>query len=221
MPVVLLHALPFDGSMWDPVRDRLGLESLAPTLYRFGDDLEEWAAGVLAEVGPGPLTLVGNSVGGSCAIEIARMIPACVQCLVLVGAKAGHRPEPELRDEALRVLARDGVDAAWARYWRPRFGPRADPAVITAAAACARAQPHGWIERGLRAFHGRTDRASWLHAWRGRTIIVCGEFDVIPVHPAALAADLADGRFVEIEGAGHYVPLEAPEALAAIIDGTA
>ncbi|HEV7758841.1 MAG TPA: alpha/beta fold hydrolase, partial [Acidimicrobiales bacterium] len=102
MRVVLLHALPFDGRMWRAERDLLGSEALAPSLYRFGARLEDWAQGVLDLVGGEPLVVVGCSVGGSCALEIARAPPDQVAGIVLVGAKAGVRPDPALRDRAVR-----------------------------------------------------------------------------------------------------------------------
>jgi pimeloyl-ACP methyl ester carboxylesterase len=220
MPVVLLHALPLDGSMWEAVRAGLDREVVAPTLYRFGDSLEAWAAGVLSEVGPGPLTVVGNSVGGSCAVEIARLVPDRVRCLVLVGAKPGHRPEPALRDSALQLIDEVGIDAAWARYWAPLFGPRAQPAVIEHARVVARRQGSGWIANGVRAFHSRQDRASWLRSWPGRTVVVRGEYDAVAPWSPASAAELADAQFVEVAGVGHYVPLEDPAALTAILRST-
>ena len=131
MKLVLLHPLPLDGSIWPASVTSLGDECLAPDLYAFGDDIRDWARAELDLAGAGPLTLVGNSVGGSCAIEIAVLAPEKVQGIILCGAKAGHRPEPAFRDEALRALEEGGVEAAWDRYWRPLFGPEVDPACWT------------------------------------------------------------------------------------------
>lgn len=47
MELVLLHALPLDGSMWANEL-RLPFDAaIAPTLYLMGDSLESWARGVL------------------------------------------------------------------------------------------------------------------------------------------------------------------------------
>jgi hypothetical protein len=53
--------------------------------------------------------VVGNSVGGSCALEVARAAPDQVEAVVLVGAKAGVRPDPALRAEAVGTLADGGI----------------------------------------------------------------------------------------------------------------
>ncbi|MDK1389512.1 hypothetical protein QN224_29465 [Sinorhizobium sp. 8-89] len=45
--LLLLHALPLDGSMWADQLDLLPGETYAPTLYGFGDRVEDWAAEAL------------------------------------------------------------------------------------------------------------------------------------------------------------------------------
>jgi pimeloyl-[acyl-carrier protein] methyl ester esterase len=117
--VVLLHALPLDGSMWPAELRELAPRVLAPTLYPLGETIEAWATAVLELAGPGPLVLIGTSIGGSCAIEVAALAPERVRQLVLIGAKPGHRPEPDARDTAVRLLAQHGMRAAWPEYWRP------------------------------------------------------------------------------------------------------
>ena len=126
-PVVLLHALPFDGRMWQAEQAWLPGPTLAPTLYRFGSTLEDWASGVLHVAPADPFVIVGCSIGGSCALEVARAAPERVLGIVLVGAKAGVRPEPGVRDEACQVLAERGMEAAWRTWWRPLFGPSTPP----------------------------------------------------------------------------------------------
>jgi len=214
---VLLHALPLDGSMWpDEVRG-LAPDVVAPTLYGLGDSVEDWARGVLDLAGSGSLDVVGCSVGGSCAVEVARLAPDRVRSLVLVGAKAGHRPEPDRRDAAVRLLAEQGLDRAWDELWAPLFAPDADPAVVARARRIARHQDVDAVIRGVVAFHGRPDREQFLEELDVPVLIVRGEHDRIPRDPAALAARLRHGRFTEVVGAGHYVPLERPAALAEVL----
>ena len=153
--LLLLHPLPLDGSIFCDGLRALADVAVAPTLYGAGDDLTSWAAAALEAVGDGPVVVVGNSIGGSCAIEVARRAPEKVKALVLCGAQPAHRPEPKLRDAALRVLASDGLAAAWERYWLPLFGPNASAAVIEDAWRVASAVGPERIAAGVRAFHGR------------------------------------------------------------------
>src|SRR4051812_16968516 len=135
------------------------------------------AASVLELAGPGQLVLVGNSVGGSCAIEIARLAPERVRLLVLIGAKAGHRPEPEFRDKALRVLAEQGMAGAWAVYWEPLFGPDTDASAVETARQIAFRQDISHIIRGMRVFHSRPDRTAFIEEWNEPVLVVSGEHD--------------------------------------------
>lgn len=219
MKVVLLHALPLDGAAWDDVAGLLGETVVAPTLYGLGDSLEAWATAVLDAAGPGPYVLVGNSVGGSCALEVARLVPGQVRSMVLVGAKPGHRPEPDLRERAEKMLREQGVATAWSCLWEPLIAPGADEQVRERLRHNALAQDVEDLVNGVRVFHSRRDRAGFLSDWGGAVAVVAGEHDVAPERAAATARTLRDGCFVLLPGVGHDAPLEAPDLLAEVIRG--
>lgn len=203
--LLLLHPLPLDGSVWSAAFG--DVDHVAPTLYEFGDRIEDWAAGALDAAGTGPLDLVGNSVGGSCALEVAVLAPERVRSIVLVGSKAGVRPEPALRDEAVRLLEDHGVDAAWDRYWAPLFWLGHDAAERTGRAIAHRVGAEA-IARGVRAFHNRPDRHDFARHLDIPVLRISGELDV------NLARATAD---VTLPRCGHYAPLEAPEELARLV----
>ncbi len=217
MKLVLLHPLPLDGSVFGDSVRQLGDECFTPTLYGLGDDIGSWAQAVLETVGGGPLVVVGNSIGGSCAIELARLAPTRVRALVLSGAKPDHRPEPDLRDQALRTLEVEGLRSAWDRYWLPLFGPLTTPEVIERARRAADEQGVESIANGVRVFHGRPDRASFLASWPGRVFVVSGQHDLYPERSRALAAALPSASFHLIAHAGHYVPIERPDDFAEVV----
>lgn len=219
MNLLLLHPLPLDGSIFSDDLMSLGDTCIAPTLYAQGDDLVTWARAALDVVGDGPVVIVGNSIGGSCAIEVARLAPKKVRALVLCGAKAGHRPEPALRDAALQLLDTQGLAAAWERYWLPLFGPSAPTDVVDRAWRAAERQGAASIAAGVRAFHGRPDRDAFIRTWPGRVVLVSGEHDIHPHRSRLLADQLPNGEFWLVENSGHYLPLEAPSVLMAITAG--
>jgi pimeloyl-[acyl-carrier protein] methyl ester esterase len=218
MKLLLLHPLPQDGSIFSDDIRTLGDACVAPTLHDAGDDITGWAEAALDAVGDGPVVVVGNSIGGSCAIEVVRIAPTKVKALVLCGSKPGHRPEPDLRDEALQVLASEGLAAAWERYWLPLFGPKASADLIERGWRSASTQGAESIARGVRAFHGRPDRDGFLRSWCGPVSVVSGEHDLHPrcERSRRLARRLPNATFNRVDDVGHYVPLEAPEALTAI-----
>jgi pimeloyl-ACP methyl ester carboxylesterase len=215
--LVLLHPLPLDASIWSEGVTGLVDECIAPNLYLLGEDIRDWARAVLDLAGDGPMTIVGNSVGGSCAIEMALLAPKKITALVLSGTKAGHDPDPGLRDEALRTLDAVGIEVAWERYWRPLFGPGTEDAVVRSARDVALAQGTAALANGVRVFHGRPDREAFLDQWQGPVWVVSGAHDIRPDRARASAARLRRGHFREVPRAGHYVPLEAPDEFIRII----
>lgn len=212
--------MPFDGSVW-PAAIRAIDESIAPNLYDFGDDITAWAHAVLDLAGPGPLDLVGNSIGGSCALEIAALAPDRVRSIVFMGATAGHRPEPDFRDEALRLLREEGISPAWERYWLPLFGPSTSSSVLASALELVTSIGAEAVARGVHAFHTRPDRHQFALDLDVPFLVLTGEFDLNPPRSRTFAADLRQGEFATIEGAGHYGTLEHPDAVAAALEAFA
>lgn len=218
MRLVFLHALPFGGEMWADEVCHFGPTALAPTLYDEGDSLTDWATTVLRLIGGEPCIAIGCSVGGSCALELARLAPDQVAGLVLVGAKAGVRPEPALRDAAIAHVQANGVDSAWQEYWHPLFAPGSSAATIDAARQLALDVESSSLVRGLRAFHDRRDLSGFAAGWTKPLVGLSGTHDRSPT-PATVEA-LATGpsrRFHLVEHSGHYVNLERPTEFRSII----
>jgi pimeloyl-ACP methyl ester carboxylesterase len=215
--MVLLHARPFGGTMWDRLPEFECDSVVKPTLYGLGDTIEEWASAVLGLCGDGPLVVVGNSVGGSCALEVARLAPDRVAALVLVGAKAAHRREPEYRDQAMQFLNEHGVAAAFTRYWEPLFGPSVDSRTLESARELALRQDVRHIARGTWAFHTRPDRADFARSWLKPLIVIEGDEDR-PERGLEIAATAPLGEFHVVEESGHYAPLEQPVRLGELIE---
>ena len=193
MTFVFLHAFPLDGRMWQSSTD-LWPDAFAPTLYGLGETMTTWAARVLSQAPRGPLTLVGCSMGGSCALEVTRLAPTRVRALVLVGAKAGVRHDPAARAAYVAALRTGGVEQMW-----DYLGPMSER-----AQQIARAQSVDDLVRAVDAFHTRPDATSVLAQFRGPVHVVRGADD-------PLGRKVPSGEFHEVPGAGHFVNLDQPE----------
>jgi pimeloyl-ACP methyl ester carboxylesterase len=217
--VLFLHALPLDGTMWADFMDLIPGGCFAPALYEYGDSIENWASMALEATPAKRLVVVGCSVGGSCALEVAALAPDRVAALVLIGCKAGHNPDPELRHSAVSVINKQGIEKAWDKYWAPLFAKTADTAVIAKAKSTTLSRSREHIIRGIDVFHSRTDRAGFAAQWAGRTVIVSGEEDIAPSlsYSRKLATDMSNASIHIVQGSGHYVPLEKPEPLKEIL----
>lgn len=219
MDLVLLHALPLDASMWRWQNELLEGRTHAPTLYGFGDTLSNWADAVLSEISAERLIVVGNSVGGSVGLEMAAQAPNRVAALILVGAKAGHRADPGLQQEALDLLSNSGVEAAWSKYWAPLFSTYASSAPREEAKNIAAKLSVAKISCGVNAFHTRQPRNELLEELDCPVICVMGEHDVVPGLKTmrAQAKAARNGQLIVVPDCGHYVPLERPQAMNSII----
>lgn len=97
MQVVFLHGFPLDGRMWKGQLDVMPCAVRCPTLYRFGNAMEAWAAGVLESIGDEPAVVVGASMG-------------------LTEAPALFGPGSHVRDQPVPLRRRDqGVEDRSAR----------------------------------------------------------------------------------------------------------
>lgn len=218
--LLLLHALPLDGSMWAAQKGLLPGATYSPTLYPLGDRVEAWAAAALSMTKGDRLIVVGCSVGGSCALELAAIAPNRVAALVLIGTKVKHRPDPAFHAAALKTLDDEGMEKAWERFWAPLFSHSTASQVVDEGRRILLRQSPPDIARGIIAFHSRPSRDRLLATFRRPIIVVTGADDVAPGVEAsrAQAASTQGRRLHVIPECGHYVPLERPAELNAILE---
>ncbi|MCS6886685.1 MAG: alpha/beta fold hydrolase [Chloroflexus sp.] len=162
-----------------------------------------------------PAIVVGHSMGGAIALQLAVGAPQIVAGLGLVGSAARLRVAPALlaglagdaaaRQEAINTLA----------HWL--FSPAADPGLIREAFAEYAALDPAILLADLQACHG-FDIRSQLAAIRSPALVVTGADDTLT--PPKLGAELAAGLGVEhhlLANAGHMPMLEAPDLLSELL----
>jgi pimeloyl-ACP methyl ester carboxylesterase len=198
--VLLLHAWPPDERMWEPqlaaVRE-LGFEPVVPRLYGRGPSLDGWAAQLLGEI-EGPFVAVGASMGGYCALALARRAPERVVGLVLVGSRPGADSEERrrFRDELAERLRSEGVP------------PDYDSDVPAEELAVAQ-----------EAMRDRPDYSSVVSSFGGPLLVCVGDGDeIVSVDEARATAESALLGSLEIfSGAGHLLSIEQPERFNAVL----
>ncbi|ONI83392.1 alpha/beta hydrolase [Saccharothrix sp. ALI-22-I] len=223
-PLVLLHAFPLDSRMWDGVRDLL--KPITPD-QRGGDrspDLVAVADDVLRlldERGIERAVLGGCSMGGYVAMAVLRRDPSRVAGLVLADTRAGADTD-EARANRLAMAARVEAEGLG---WVPDavvgglLAPGVDAAVAGRVRELILGQDPAEVAWAQRAMAARPDSAEVLSGVDVPALVLVGEHDALT--PPALARELAGvlwrAEYVELAGAGHLTPLEAPEAFASAV----
>ncbi len=178
----------------------------------------------LDAVAPGPVHLVGSSLGGEVAARVALAHPERVASLALFNPAGVAPPEPsdmdrlaEAGDYVLIPTDRETLDRLYAHVF---VAPPDIPAVartVFAADAAARAP----FMRDLLARVGdaRDALREHLPSLAVPTLVVWGDADRV-LHPSSARvweAALPDGAEVHVlPGVGHAPMMEAPDATAAL-----
>ncbi len=236
-PVALMvHGFPLDSTMWLDQMDRLadrrrcvavdlrGFGLSAPTtaealsMERHADDL----AAFLDALGVSSVDLIGLSMGGYVALAFAQLHGVRMRSLALIDTRADADTEEgrAARDATARSVLSEGRLALARRMSSALLAPSATPEVRARILTMIEATAYETILAALVGMRDRPDRVSILGRISVPCAIIVGEHDAItPVIAAeAMHAAIAHAGLHIIEGAGHMSPMEAPDAVAKILD---
>jgi pimeloyl-ACP methyl ester carboxylesterase len=226
-PLVLLHGYPFDHTMWEKIVAKFEADRrfLAPDLRGFGvepgpaEPSLDLMADDVAQQLPGEAVVVGFSMGGYVALALAERHPALVAGLALINSQAAADTEEarQGRRAMIEKVRKEGVRAATDAAIPKLFANRREELLRYALKGAERAGVAG-ITWALEAMARRADRTQVLRQL-GKPILILHSTEDKFI-PAARARELAASlktKYVEIEGAGHCTPLEAPDKVAAAI----
>lgn len=234
-PVVFLHGA---GGLFpdNPFLDALAknYHVFAPELPGYGDSTGEdlledmldftlHAADVVAELGIDKPHLVGHSMGGMIAAEMAATSPNDLRKLVLVGAAGLWIPEQPIPD-LFAMLPHE--------YPKYLFhDPAAGLALLTGGLDFSNlevlaefyiANSRRMAMAGKILFPIPNRRLSKrLYRVKAETLIVWGASDALipPVYAERWNQSIAGSRLVQIREAGHMVPYEQPEVFVSAVSG--
>lgn len=214
---VLLPGTLCDPTLWAGVAVPAGAVIL-PSVR--GHTLADAARRVLDLVPPKePLHLVGFSLGAIVAFEALRQAPERLARLTLISANP-HAPTQTQLD-------------TWAEHERQvRAGGFETVVHALSEAAGAHGQavlemarrvgPEVYLEQ-LGLLRSRPDSRADLAQFSGPLTVLVGQQDhLTPPHLAdELGALVPHAQVIKVPGAGHYLPLDAPRPISAVLGGVA
>ena len=226
MNLIFLHYFGGGPRSWDDVAASLDDNSVqTPDLRAVGRlpdnySVQEAATNVMQIVGQQnqPFVLVGHSMGGKIALQIAARSPQNLRGCVLI-APSPPSPEPMSDDERADMLRGHGTREAAERIVKGAAGSELSPEnweiAIAANLAYAERDWRNWIEIGT-----REDISSVAPQVKIPTLVLAGELDKnmsAQFLRGAVIEKIAGAQLKEIAGAGHLMPQEKPAAVARLI----
>ena len=216
MRILLLHALPLDERMWEPQLESLaGHQVEAPNLYSLGgSSMDQWARELLRRF-PGDFVVVGASMGGYCAVALARLAPERVRALVLAGSRADADPpeRKQARQAAIERIEREGAEGMW-HLMKPIVAGEIVPDDLREwLRSIALEQPAEGLVRAVQAIRDRPDSTAAVAQLDAPFLVVVGDHDPIapPEYARELAAQAPRGEALVYEQTGHLPNLERTE----------
>jgi pimeloyl-ACP methyl ester carboxylesterase len=186
--------------------------------YGTADSLDAMAR-VALEQAPETFDLFGHSMGGRVALEVFRLAPERVRRLALcsTGVHPLGADEPAKRRDLQAIGHVRGFEALVDTWLPPMVADanRANEAIYAPMRQMCLDQHQSMFDAQIEALLGRPEQERLLARIACPTLVMTGELDAWspPAQHEAMAARIPDSTLVIVPGAGHMLPLEAPEAV--------
>ncbi len=187
-------------------------------------DLARRILGFMDSLGIDRAHLVGHSIGGMIALETALTAPERVSGLGLIATTAAFGGRDDSFRQAFLAARLKPLDeglgmAGLARRFVPSItGPAAPEQAVQAAIASMAAVPEATYRAMIRCLV-TFDRRDAIAGLATPACLIAGGADTTapPRSMRRMARRMAAAEFHEVPGAGHLVPLEAPDTVNAIL----
>ena len=222
--VVLLHAFPMSSAMWEPQREALsGFRVIVPDLRGFGKTplqgpwLVEHAAADVVEtmsaLGVEKAAVVGLSMGGYVALQLAASAPERVRALVLADtrAEADANENKAKRAGGIDMVRGKGVGAFLTPFFESAVSNQ--KALPFLRGVAEKSTPDA-VMHALIALAARPDAVPGLSKIKVPTAVLVGSQDKVTPLPLseAMRSRIPGAELHIIPDAGHFSNAENPAA---------
>ncbi|GAB3296272.1 alpha/beta fold hydrolase [Pseudoclavibacter terrae] len=224
-PIVLLHGVGLDRTMWTPVAELLGPRAVALDLPGHGaqsplrtpTSLADFAADVERRLPDGPIHLVGFSLGALVAQHIASRAPERVATLTCVSSVCRRTPDERAAVLARLASARTDFGATVERSLERWYsGSGVGAATVAETRRVLEANDVESFGHAYEIFAtGDQQVSAALGAITAPTLAITGELDPgsTPDMTRRLAEAIPAARTRTVAGVRHMLPVEAPSTL--------
>ncbi|MGR3436752.1 MAG: alpha/beta fold hydrolase [Shimia sp.] len=217
-PVVFLPGMMCDARLFAPQMDALSATRPVMFVPALGERIERMAQHVL-EVAPARFSLVGLSMGGIVAMEVARRAKDRLRHLALLDTNpVSETPERAAAREPQIVAAKSGrLEEVMRDEMKPAYLAETPhkTEILAMVMDMARALGPEAFVRQSRALQRRRDQQATLRRITVPTLVLCGEHDGLcpPARHEFMAQMIPGAELRIVPGAGHLPTLEAPGAV--------
>lgn len=226
--VVLVHGHPFDRSLWAPQQEPLArrFRVVTPDLRGYGESpvtpgtvtmrrLAEDVEALLDELGIDAAALVGLSMGGLVAMELALAEPRRVWALGLVATTAQPVTAEERRERlaTAETLETSGSEPVVETMRKRLFGPACPQEVIDRVVEMMRASDPQGAAAALRGRAERPDYRPGLAQLDIPAFVCTGTHDTWSTEEVTreLVGSLREAETLLLPEVGHLPNLERPD----------
>ena len=222
--LVLVPGLLCDEIVWKAAIDRFAPEmTVAIGNCQTQDSITDMAKDILG-ANPGQLMVAGHSMGGRVALEMIRLAPERIERLALLDTGVHPRKEgEEAKRQVVIDLAFEKGMRALADQWLPpmvhpdRHGDAELMGTLTAMVERMTPELH---QRQITALLNRPDAVTGLSDITCPVRLIVGRQDAWspPAQHEAMLPYLKNAALEIIDDAGHFAPIERPEALVSALE---
>lgn len=236
-PLVLLHAFPLDGRMWEPQQEELNADRriLVPDLMGFGrsptphgphsiEDHARDVADFMEAHAVSKAVLCGLSMGGYVALAFAALFPHKLAGLILADTRATSDPASsrEARTSGIKRLQSEGMVFLADDMLFKLLSPstlKSNPELSRKVWSIMVSQRREGVGAALLALRDRPSRLEELPDIRCPVLVIVGSEDAVtpPVESASMADSIPGARLEQIEGAAHLSNMETPREFNRIV----
>ncbi len=223
-PLVLIPGLMADARLFLPQLVYLGAgRAMQVALPTTGDTVEQMSEAILTGL-PEKFALLGHGLGGDVALDIIRRIPDRVTRVVLMATDPlAEAPQAAAARESRIVASRAGrlAEAMAAEIpaaaladseWRDE--------ILALIRDMALTLGEGVFLRQSRALQRRPDQQKTMRRVKLPALVIAGDVDtLVPMRRQEFTANLMPfGKLHVVADAGHFTPLEQPEAVSVALE---